>query len=113
MDACKGTVVYLFFSFIFKEKKHAVLAFSRFKVSFIYGIHFFYSYLYDCLLFSYIQFSALCARSLRRCLKSSTAKEATKREESYIRISKWQNGKISDQVHPASKPISKFSLSPH
>lgn len=52
--------------------------------------------------FSYIQYSAVCARTLRRCLKSTAAKEAMKREESYVRVNKWQGGKISDQVHPAS-----------
>lgn len=53
--------------------------------------------------FSYIQFSATCARTLRRCLKSSAAKDAMKREESFVRVNKWQSGKISEQVHPPSK----------
>ncbi len=47
----------------------------------------------------------MCARTLRRCLKSSVAKEAMKREESYVRVSKWQGGKLSEQVYPASKLI--------
>ncbi|CAF4051533.1 unnamed protein product [Rotaria magnacalcarata] len=53
---------------------------------------------------NYIQFSAACARTVRRCLKSSMAKDAMKREESYVRVNKWQGGKISDQVHAPSKP---------
>jgi hypothetical protein len=28
-----------------------------------------------------------------------------KREESYVRVSKWQGGKLSEQVYPASKLI--------
>ncbi len=28
-----------------------------------------------------------------------------KREESYVRVSKWQGGKLSDLVHPASELI--------
>ena len=56
-------------------------------------------------LFSYIQFSAVCARTLRRCLKSSVAKDALKREESYVRVNKWQGGKLTDQVYPASKEV--------
>jgi len=50
---------------------------------------------------NYIQYSALCARTLRRCLKSTIAKDALKREESYVRVSKWQGGKLGDQVYPA------------
>jgi len=60
-----------------------------------------YQYKFD--VFSYIQYSAVCARALRRCLKSSVSKEAMKREESFVRVSKWQDGKLSDQVYPASK----------
>jgi hypothetical protein len=61
--------------------------------------------------FSYIQYSAVCARTLRRCLKSSVAKEAMKREESFVRVSKWQGGKIADQVYPASEFIFKIFIS--
>ncbi|UJR15121.1 hypothetical protein I4U23_002086 [Adineta vaga] len=50
---------------------------------------------------NYIQYSAVCARTLRRCLKSSAAKEAMKREESYVRVNKWQGGKLTDLLHPA------------
>jgi len=28
-----------------------------------------------------------------------------KREESYVRVNKWQGGKLSELVHPASKLI--------
>jgi hypothetical protein len=35
-------------------------------------------------------------------LKASAAKEAMKREESFVRVSKWQDGKISELVYPAS-----------
>jgi hypothetical protein len=61
--------------------------------------------------FSYIQYSAVCARTLRRCLKSSAAKEAMKREESYVRVSKWQGGKLSEQVYPASELIFEIFIS--
>jgi hypothetical protein len=63
----------------------------------------FYEYTFD--IFSYIQFSAVCARTLRRCLKTSMAKDAMKREESFIRVSKWQGGKLSEQVFPTSEFI--------
>jgi hypothetical protein len=45
----------------------------------------------------------VCARTLRRCLKTSAAKEAMKREESFVRVNKWQGGKISELVYPPSK----------
>jgi hypothetical protein len=38
-------------------------------------------------------------------LKTSVAKEAMKREESYVRVSKWQGGKLTEQVYPTSKSI--------
>ncbi|CAF4416475.1 unnamed protein product, partial [Rotaria magnacalcarata] len=50
---------------------------------------------------NYIQFSAVCARTLRRCLKPAATKEAMKREESYVRVNKWQGGKLTDQVYPS------------
>jgi hypothetical protein len=31
------------------------------------------------------------------------SKEAFKREESYVRVSKWQGGKLTEQVYPTSK----------
>ncbi len=68
-----------------------------------------YEYKFD--VFSYIQYSAVCARALRRCLKSSVSKEAMKREESFVRVSKWQDGKLSDQVYPASKLIFEIFIS--
>jgi hypothetical protein len=43
-------------------------------------------------------------------LKTSAAKEAFKREESFVRVSKWQDGKISDQVHPISKSIESYFI---
>ena len=64
-----------------------------------------------CRSFSYIQYSAVCARTLRRCLKTSAAKEAMKREESFVRINKWQVGKISEQVYPPSSLISEICRS--
>lgn len=63
--------------------------------------------------FSYIQYSAVCARTLRRCLKPNAAKEAMKREESYVRVSKWQGGKLSEVVYQPSKIIKYiYSYSP-
>lgn len=61
--------------------------------------------------FSYIQYSAVCARTLRRCLKSNVAKEAMKREESFVRVSKWQSGKLSELVYPPSNFIFRFFMS--
>ena len=77
------------------------MAFSWFKVRI--DMKFVFSKRNPRILFSYIQYSAVCARTLRRCLKSSVAKEALKREESYVRVNKWQGGKLTDQVYPASK----------
>ncbi len=53
----------------------------------------------------------MCARTLRRCLKSSVAKDALKREESFVRVSKWQSGKVSEQVYPTSKFIFEIFIS--
>ncbi len=85
------------------------MAFSWFKVRFVF--FFFDSFRnIEFIYFSYIQYSAVCARTLRRCLKSSIAKEAMKREESFVRVSKWQSGKLSELVYPASKSISFIFL---
>jgi len=91
---------FVFPPFTLKHKKHAILAFSWFKVSFLIV---FFEYTFD--IFSYIQYSAVCARTLRRCLKSSLAKDALKREESFVRVNKWQSGKVSEQVYPTSEFI--------
>jgi len=41
---------------------------------------------------SYIQYSALCARLLRRALKPEYKTEALKVEETAMRITQWENG---------------------
>ncbi len=97
----ESSFCFVFFSVIYKHEKHAVLAYSWFKVRLLFLVFI----KIDLIFFSYIQYSALCARTLRRCLKSSSVKEAMKREESFVRVSKWQAGKISDQVYPASEFI--------
>jgi hypothetical protein len=107
-------LVWLFFvfpfTFNFKHKKHAVLAYSWFKVSFYNFLRISFLWKDICGFFSYIQYSAVCARTLRRCLKSSAAKDAMKREESFVRVSKWQSGKVSELVHPPSELIFPFVL---
>jgi len=42
---------------------------------------------------SYIQYSALCARLLRRALKPEFKAEALKIEETGVRITPWEGGK--------------------
>lgn len=43
--------------------------------------------------FSYIQYSNVCAKVVRRCLKAQFKPDAEKRGESMIRGVKWENGK--------------------
>ena len=50
--------------------------------------------------FSYINYSNIAARILRRALKPEARVEAVKRDESHIRFTPWTNG----------KPIRKFLL---
>lgn len=52
-------------------------------------------------LFSYIQYSKICAQIVRRSLKPEKRIEALKRDESSIKITPWRDG----------KPISKFHKS--
>ena len=42
---------------------------------------------------SYIQYSALCARLVRRALKPDFKAEALKVEETGVRITQWEGGK--------------------
>lgn len=45
------------------------------------------------LLTSYIQFSSIAARIVRRVLKPEQQSEALKREESIIKVTKWKEGR--------------------
>ena len=49
---------------------------------------------------SYLTFSSICARLVRRCLKPDLRVEALKREESLMKTVKWEGGK---QVGEASE----------
>ena len=49
---------------------------------------------------SYLSFSSICARLVRRCLKPDLRVEALKREESLMKTVKWEGGK---QVGEASE----------
>ncbi|XP_077993841.1 ATP synthase F(1) complex subunit epsilon, mitochondrial-like [Glandiceps talaboti] len=42
---------------------------------------------------SYIQYSAICARLLRRALKPEFREQALKKEESFSKLNKWVDGK--------------------
>jgi hypothetical protein len=42
---------------------------------------------------SYLQYSSLCAKALRRCLQEAPKREALKREESFAKVNRWQDGK--------------------
>lgn len=42
---------------------------------------------------SYLNFSTICARLVRRCLKPDFRVEALKREESIMKTVKWEGGK--------------------
>ena len=44
-------------------------------------------------LHSYLNFSTICARLVRRCLKPDLRVEALKREESVMKTVKWEGGK--------------------
>lgn len=43
-------------------------------------------------LYSYLQYSAICARLLRQALKPEYKAKALKQEESSLKVSKWKNG---------------------
>ena len=51
-------------------------------------------------LHSYLNFSTICARLVRRCLKPDLRVEALRREESLMKTVKWEGGK---QAGEASK----------
>ncbi|XP_008468847.1 protein stunted-like isoform X3 [Diaphorina citri] len=46
---------------------------------------------------NYIQYSNIAARTLRRALKTEFRADAEKREESFIRITPWKDGKPINQ----------------
>lgn len=49
---------------------------------------------------SYVKFSSVAARVVRRCLQEESKKKAMKNEEAYANINKWVDGKM---VAPKSK----------
>lgn len=42
---------------------------------------------------SYVKFSNIAARVVRRCVNESQQKEAAKREEAFAKVTKWSEGK--------------------
>jgi len=46
---------------------------------------------------NYLQYSAICARALRRCLKPEFQTEAMKNPDSKLRLRKWEGGKATDE----------------
>ena len=50
------------------------------------------------IIFSYLQYSAICARAVRKCLKPENVTEAMKAPESMLKLTKWQGGKPTDEV---------------
>merc|ERR1711925_26075 len=47
---------------------------------------------------NYLQYSAICARAVRKCLKPENVTEAMKAPESMLKLTKWQGGKPTDEV---------------
>ncbi|KAJ8297548.1 hypothetical protein KUTeg_024079 [Tegillarca granosa] len=47
---------------------------------------------------SYIQFSAVCARAVRQALKPELREKALVRDQSFIKSTKWADGKPSKRV---------------
>lgn len=43
--------------------------------------------------FSYIQYSNIAARMLRRALKPEKRADALKREESHVKVTQWKDGR--------------------
>ncbi len=58
-----------------------------------YNSYFFFYYFIQ----SYIKYSNVAARVVRRCLEENTKKEALKREEQFAKINQWANGKMVKQ----------------
>lgn len=46
--------------------------------------------------FSYLEYSSICARLLRRALKPETRAEALKCEESAMKLTRWEQGKPAE-----------------
>ena len=46
---------------------------------------------------SYIKYSNIAAKVVRRCVQESAKKEAMKREEQFAKINQWANGKMIKQ----------------
>lgn len=51
-------------------------------------------------IFSYINFSQICAQVVRRCLKPDLRTQAVVRDETIIKTTKWENGKIVKTGRP-------------
>lgn len=47
---------------------------------------------------SYLNYSSICARLVRRCLKPELRVEALKREDSLMKSVKWEGGKQAGQA---------------
>ncbi|XP_046658438.1 protein stunted-like, partial [Homalodisca vitripennis] len=52
--------------------------------------------------FSYIQYSNIAAKLLRRALKADLRGEAAKRDESFVRFTPWKDGKPIKTPQPPS-----------
>ena len=44
---------------------------------------------------SYVQFSNVAAKVVRRCIQDNLKKEALKREEAFAKVNKWEAGKLA------------------
>jgi F-type H+-transporting ATPase subunit epsilon len=51
--------------------------------------------------FSYINYSNIAARLLRRALKPEFRTEAARREDSSIKFTPWKDGKAQSEFHPS------------
>ena len=49
--------------------------------------------------FSYVQFSNICARAVRQSLKANLQNEAAKREGFNIRATRWKDGKPEGSMY--------------
>lgn len=56
------------------------------------------------LFYSYLQYSAICARLLRQALKPEFKAKALKQEESNLKVSKWKNGEPGKSGTRVSNP---------
>ncbi|ELU11876.1 hypothetical protein CAPTEDRAFT_134970, partial [Capitella teleta] len=58
------------------------------------------------LFFSYVQFSRICARVVRKSLKPEVRTTALKRDEAHIRVVQWKDGQPIKRTSPLTSAAS-------